>query len=52
MGRFIDAFAAITGVCSKQSYEGQAAMLLEALAWKEEWSVPQQLYRFIITDTE
>ncbi|MBK7010010.1 MAG: carbamoyltransferase HypF [Saprospiraceae bacterium] len=51
MGRFIDAFAAITGVCNKQSYEGQAAMLLEALAWKEEWSVPQQLYRFIITDT-
>lgn len=51
MGRFIDAFAAITGVCTKQSYEGQAAMLLEALAWNEEWSVPQQLYTFIITDT-
>ncbi len=51
MGRFIDAFADITGVCTLQSYEGQAAMLLEALAWKEEWKVPEQLYTFIITDT-
>ncbi|HRG22580.1 MAG TPA: Sua5/YciO/YrdC/YwlC family protein, partial [Saprospiraceae bacterium] len=51
MGRFIDAFAAITGVCTQQSYEGQAAMLLEALAWKEEWKLPDQLYTFIITDT-
>jgi len=32
MGRFIDALACILGVKCKHSYEGEAAMLLEALA--------------------
>lgn len=32
MGRWLDAMAAIIGVCSSNTYEGQAAMQLEALA--------------------
>jgi hydrogenase maturation protein HypF len=32
MGRFIDAIAAILGVCSINTYEGEAAMKMEALA--------------------
>lgn len=32
MGRWIDGLAALLGVCSVNSYEGQAAMQLEALA--------------------
>ncbi len=32
MGRWLDAMAAIIGVCSTNTYEGQAAMQLEALA--------------------
>jgi hydrogenase maturation protein HypF len=31
-GRLFDAVAAITGVCTKTSFEGQAPMLLEAIA--------------------
>jgi len=30
MGRLFDAAAALTGICSEQSFEGQAAMMLEA----------------------
>jgi hydrogenase maturation protein HypF len=32
MGRFIDGVACILGLCTKQTYEGQAAMELESLA--------------------
>lgn len=51
MGRFIDAFAAITGICTTQSYEGQAAMMLEALAYGAGREVSNEIYTFIITET-
>lgn len=34
VGRIFDAVASILGLLNKQSYEGEAAMLLENLAWK------------------
>lgn len=35
MGRFLDALACILGICTHNSYEGEAAMQLEALACTE-----------------
>ncbi len=34
IGRIFDAVASLLGIIDKQSYEGEAAMLLENLAWK------------------
>ncbi len=34
MGRLLDGFASILGICQHNSYEGEATMKLEALAWK------------------
>jgi hydrogenase maturation protein HypF len=36
-GRLFDAVSAITGVCRENTYEGEAAMLLEAAAAREEF---------------
>jgi hydrogenase maturation protein HypF len=36
MGRFIDAISCILGICTHNSYEGEAAMLLEAIALNEQ----------------
>lgn len=45
MGRLLDGAAALTGVCLLQSYEGQAAMMLEAMSYPgaEPLDVPWQM---------
>lgn len=46
MGRFLDGIASMAGICDINSYEGEAAMKLEALArkcnrpWKDYYPVP------------
>jgi hydrogenase maturation protein HypF len=48
LGRVLDAFSALLGVCFKRTYEGEPAMRFEALAdkaWKEiEYDVKLSLY--------
>ena len=34
MGRMLDALSAILGICEKPTYEGEAAIILEAYAWR------------------
>ena len=34
MGRFLDAIAALTGICGTATYEGEPAIRLEAAAWR------------------
>lgn len=48
MGRLIDAFAAMLDLGDVQSYEGEVAMKLEAMAWQAEVVDDQQLYVFTI----
>ena len=50
MGRLIDAFAALLDLGDVQSYEGEAAMKMEALAWQAEEGCDQKLYPFTIKD--
>ncbi|MFI5188140.1 MAG: carbamoyltransferase HypF [Chitinophagales bacterium] len=38
MGRLLDGLSSILGICQINSYEGEAAMKLEALAWKHRHS--------------
>ena len=45
-GRIFDAVAALTGICTESSFEGQAAMALEFVADPR----PTDLYPFAITD--
>jgi hydrogenase maturation protein HypF len=47
-GRFFDAVAALTGICLESTFEGEAAMLLEAAAAK---SCRETSYPFKIEDT-
>lgn len=48
MGRLFDAVSAILGICRKASYEGQAAIMLEAAA--EDNITEQYPYTFIYND--
>ena len=50
MGRLIDGFASLLGLCDIQTYEGEAAMKLEALAWRVAKGQPNDFYQFGLTD--
>ena len=46
MGRFFDAVSALLGICDVQSYEGEAAMKLQAAA--EKFTGPSEAYEVIL----
>ena len=51
MGRLFDAISALCGLCAEASYEGEAAVLLEAEMWKQgRESVAVKPYAFTLHD--
>lgn len=48
MGRLLDAFAALLGICRQATYEGEPAILLEAAAWRAEEQPADARYRLEI----
>lgn len=51
LGRWFDAAAALLGVCAHASYEGQAAMQLEALAGRAQAPLPDPDGFYTVTQT-